>query len=79
MITVRCECARVKYQVDGELKDSWHCHCSISRRLHGAAFATRGGISSEKLGCLLGENHLKADSYSARADSIFATIVNRGS
>ena len=28
MITGRCECAAVKYQVQGELKEFCHCHCS---------------------------------------------------
>ena len=36
MITGRCECGRVKYQVNGEINDFSHCHCSQCRRLHGA-------------------------------------------
>ena len=71
MITGRCECAKVQYQVEGELKDFCHCHCSICRRIHGAAFATWGGISRDKFTYLSGENNLKIYSYSKRSDSIF--------
>ena len=71
MITGRCECAKVKYQVAGELKDFCHCHCSICRRIHGAAFATWGEISRGEFTYLSGENDLKTYAFSERADSIF--------
>ena len=35
-----CLCGRVRYEVTGRLFDSSHCHCSMCRRQHGAAFAT---------------------------------------
>jgi hypothetical protein len=35
-----CLCGRVRYEVSGPLSDSSHCHCSMCRRQHGAAFAT---------------------------------------
>ena len=71
MITGRCECGVVKYQVDGELVDLCHCHCSICRHLHGAAFATWGGVSRDKLSYLSGEANLKAYAVSEKADSLF--------
>ena len=71
MITGRCECAKVRYEVNGELKEFCHCHCSICRRISGAAFATWGEVSRDKFKYLSGENHLKIYSYSDRADSIF--------
>lgn len=37
MITGRCECGRVRYEVDGDITDFSHCHCSQCRRLHSAA------------------------------------------
>jgi hypothetical protein len=45
MITGRCECGNLQYQVDGEINDFSHCHCSQCRRLHGAAFASFGGVA----------------------------------
>ena len=71
MITGRCGCAKVRYEVDCELVDFCHCHCSICRRIHGAAFATWGGVSRDKFTYLSGENHLKIYSFSDKADSIF--------
>ena len=35
-----CLCGKVRYEVTGPLFDADHCHCSMCRRQHGAAFAT---------------------------------------
>ena len=40
MITGRCQCAAVAWRLDGEVTFISHCHCSICRRIHGAAFGT---------------------------------------
>ena len=44
MVTGRCECAGVRYRVDGPLRDVYNCHCSRCRRFTGhhlAATAAR--------------------------------------
>jgi len=71
MIKGRCECARVQYEIEGELVDFCHCHCSICRRLHGAAFATWGGVARGEFTYKSGESELKKYSFSENADSIF--------
>ncbi len=71
MITGQCQCAKVRYEVRGTLKDYCHCHCSICRRLHGAAFVSWGGVSREEFKILSGENHLKSYAFSENADSVF--------
>ena len=71
MITGRCQCASVQYEVKGELKDFCHCHCSICRRLHGAAFASWGGIARDEFAYISGANHVKTYSFSENADSVF--------
>ena len=71
MITEGCECGLVKYEVAGDLVDFCHCHCSICRRLHGAAFVTWGGVSRADLSYISGEANLKSYSFSDKADSIF--------
>ena len=58
MINGRCECGRVQYQVDGEINDFSHCHCSQCRRLHGAAFASFGGVLRRDLHYVSGEQDL---------------------
>ena len=71
MITGGCECGLVKYEVAGDLVDFCHCHCSICRRLHGAAFVTWGGVSRADLSYISGAANLKSYSFSKKADSIF--------
>ena len=74
MIKGRCECTRVQYEIKGELKDFCHCHCSICRRLHGAAFATWGGVARDEFTYKSGESDLKKYSFSENADSIFCGV-----
>ena len=68
MLTGRCECARVKYRVEGSIHDFSHCHCSQCRRLHGAAFASFGGVAKSDFSYLSGESDLasyaSSDSHS---------------
>ena len=71
MITGRCECAKVNYEADCEITDFCHCHCSICRRLHGAAFASWGGIARDRFSYSSGKDDLKIYSFSKNADSIF--------
>ena len=73
MITGRCECAKVQYQVDGEITDFSHCHCSICRRFGGAAFVSWGGVARDAFSYVSGEDHVRAYSFSERADCIFCT------
>lgn len=70
MITGKCECGAVEYQVDGELVDYCHCHCSICRRIHGAPFVTWGGITRDELSFTSGEDNLRDYAFSDRSDSI---------
>ena len=39
-ITGSCQCGAVRYEITGSLAAIGHCHCSICRKSHGAAFAT---------------------------------------
>lgn len=35
-----CLCGKVRYEISGPLFNVDHCHCSMCRRQHGAAFST---------------------------------------
>ena len=48
-------------------------HCSICRKLHGAAFATWGGVGRANLSIDKGGELLKAYSFSKNTDSIFCS------
>ncbi len=56
MIKGYCECRRVRFEVDGDINDFSHCHCSQCRRLHGAAFATFAAVSSNQFRYVSGES-----------------------
>ena len=71
MIKGRCECAIVQYEIEGELVEYCHCHCSICRKLHGAAFVTWGGVVRDELTFTSGESELKKYAFSENADSFF--------
>ncbi len=47
MIKGKCECGKVRFEIDGEIEDFSHCHCSQCRRMHGAAFGTFAGVKIE--------------------------------
>ena len=71
MITGNCECGKVQYEVDSEIKDFSHCHCSQCRRLHGAAFASFGGVSSSQFRYTSGKNDIKYYASSNTSNRVF--------
>jgi hypothetical protein len=74
MITGRCECGSVQYQVDGEINDFSHCHCSQCRRLHGAAFASYGGVVRSEFSYLSGQQDLTSYASSDDHTRVFCRI-----
>jgi hypothetical protein len=74
MIKGRCECAKVQYEIDDKLVDFCHCHCSICRKLHGAAFVTWGGVARDKFSYTSGESDIRTYAFSDKADSIFCAL-----
>jgi hypothetical protein len=71
MINGRCECQRVRFQVDGEINDYSHCHCSQCRRLHGAAFASYAGVERTALKYLSGESQISSYASSDSHQRLF--------
>lgn len=54
-----CLCGKVRYEVAGTLFNADHCHCSMCRRQHGAAFATYAEFSPGDFEWTAGEDHVK--------------------
>ena len=54
-----CLCGRVCYEITGPLFDADHCHCSMCRRQHGAAFSSYAEFNPGDFKWLSGENHVK--------------------
>lgn len=59
MIEGGCLCGKVRYAVDGSIGQVTHCHCSMCRRIHGAAFGTYGAVSYDDFRWLSGESLVK--------------------
>ena len=55
----KCLCGLVSYEVDEIQPKMGHCHCTMCRKFHGAAFATFGEALVEHFRWLSGEHHLK--------------------
>ena len=54
-----CLCGKVRYEISGELFDVSHCHCSMCRRQHGAAFATYANVDPADFEWTSGEELVK--------------------
>ena len=54
-----CLCGIVKYGVDKIENEVAHCHCTMCRKFHGAAFATFGEALVDNFRWLSGEDKLK--------------------
>jgi len=60
MIRGSCLCGRVRYEVRGPLGRMSHCHCSMCRKAHGAAFATYARVRRSEFAWLSGEDAVNA-------------------
>ncbi len=59
----QCLCGAAKYQAQAIGTRIGHCHCSMCRKFHGAAFATFAEAASDQFTWLQGEDNLQ--SYTA--------------
>jgi hypothetical protein len=58
LLTGRCLCEGIAYEIRGELGPIYNCHCSKCRRWHGAAFRTRATIDATQFRWMRGEDLL---------------------
>jgi len=73
MITGHCECGRVRFEIDGQIQDFSHCHCSQCRRMHGAAYASFIGVVRNDFHFQSGESDLTTYSSSATGKRTFCS------
>ena len=59
VITGGCLCGKVRYQINSRLYDVSHCHCSMCRRQHGAAFATYADFDPADFSWISGQELVK--------------------
>lgn len=68
-----CLCGKVRYAIGGSLFDADHCHCSMCRRQHGAAFATYANFNPGDFKWLSGKDHVRIYETSAGAGWCFCS------
>lgn len=66
-----CLCGAVRFQIDAPTKWCAHCHCTMCRRAHGAAFVTWVGVQASQLRVVDGQADLVAYASSAPAKRTF--------
>ena len=71
MIQGSCQCGCVQYAADSVISDLSHCHCSMCRKLHGAAFATFAGVERSSFRWSVGKDILRTYASSEKIDRIF--------
>lgn len=54
-----CLCGKVRYEIVGPLFNADHCHCSMCRRQHGAAFSTYAEFNPNDFIWTMGEDLIK--------------------
>lgn len=55
----QCLCGSIQYEVDKIETQMAHCHCSMCRKFHGAAFASFGEAKAEHFRWVAGQEFLK--------------------
>ena len=58
MVSGSCLCGGVLYEIAGPLTGALHCHCSMCRKAHGAAFRSRARVRAVDFRWVMGEHLL---------------------
>ena len=71
MITGKCLCGGVSYQISGTLGGAANCHCSICRRHSGSAFLTAAMVPRANFKWTKGQDLLREYRSSTEGERIF--------
>jgi hypothetical protein len=66
-----CLCGRVRYALRGDPRLVEHCHCSMCRKWHGAAFSSNGEVRAADLAWRKGEGELARYRSSPARERVF--------
>ena len=72
-LTGTCLCGEVRFEVEPPVKFCAHCHCSMCRRAHGAAFVTWTGVVAERFRVTQGDTRLQRYESSPEATRSFCS------
>lgn len=73
MLRGSCLCRAVRYELTGPVHDVHHCHCSICRKSHGAAFSTFARLTEADFRIVAGADHVTSYRSSAPIERTFCT------
>ena len=65
MLTGSCLCQQVRYQIDANIDEIVHCHCTTCRKAHGAAFSSVAKVMDKDWQITAGEALLTSFESSA--------------
>jgi len=68
-----CLCGSVRYEITAALKDAEHCHCSMCRKAHGAAFSTNSVVPTDMLKVTSGADLLSEYASSSNRRKCFCS------
>lgn len=49
-----CQCGAVRFEVDGPVDETHHCHCQMCRKMHGAMMVTFSTITHDRFRLTVG-------------------------
>ena len=68
-----CLCGEIRYEIAGALLSATHCHCSMCRKAHGAAFATYVEVEARNLRFARGQKLIARYRSSPEAERSFCS------
>ena len=71
MLRGSCLCGAVRYEVTGPVHDVHHCHCSMCRKSHGAAFSTFARLTAADFHIVAGRERVRGYRSSAPIERTF--------
>ena len=71
MIRGSCLCGAVRYEIRGRLGRMSHCHCSMCRKAHGAAFGTYAQVARRDFALLAGAESIRSYRSSPKVTRTF--------
>jgi hypothetical protein len=86
MLTGKCLCGAVQYEVADEFRYALNCHCSDCRRTTGSAFKALAGIERAKLAVTKGEGEILIfgdptaghDLHCVKCGSLLYSVIRKG-
>lgn len=74
VLTGRCLCEKISYEIKGELGPIFNCHCSKCRRWHGSVFRTRASIKKSQFSWRSGEEFVSRYKSGENVTKCFCSV-----